>query len=151
MNKTFGGIVLDVSTRLVIPFSVMYAIYVLAAGESGPGGGFQAGAVLALGVLCSRLLRRTSTSKLLRGAVAASYAGLGTFLYCLMGWIPMLNGGHFLEYGKLPIHMHAPELHAMGITLIETGVTICVAMTIITILEALIYREDLGEVGEDDD
>ena len=48
MKKRFGGTILNVSVRLIVPFSMMYAIYVFAAGESGPGGGFQAGAVLAL-------------------------------------------------------------------------------------------------------
>ena len=62
MKKRFGGTILNVSVRLIVPFSMMYAVYVFAAGESGPGGGFQAGAVLALGIICARLVKGKAAS-----------------------------------------------------------------------------------------
>ena len=46
MKKPFGGIVLDTAFRLIVPFSLVYGVYVLIFGEAGPGGGFQAGALL---------------------------------------------------------------------------------------------------------
>ena len=48
MKKRFGGVVLDVSSRLIVTFSMVYAIYVLVFGEFGPGGGFQAGVIEAV-------------------------------------------------------------------------------------------------------
>lgn len=42
MKKPFGGIVLDTAFRLIVPFSLVYGVYVLIFGEAGPGGGFQA-------------------------------------------------------------------------------------------------------------
>lgn len=146
MNKHFGGIILDVSTRIIIPFSIMYAIYVLAAGEQGPGGGFQAGAVLALGILCARLVKGKPAPSRFGGTATVAYAGLGTFLYCFMGWLTLFGKGKFLEYGHLPFKwMEYEKLHETGIFLIEAGVTICVVMTIISILEALLQREDYRE------
>ena len=142
MKEPFGGRNLDVAARLVIPFSMVYAIYVLAAGESSPGGGFQAGAVLSLCCLCARLLRGDKAKYVISGPMAVCFAGIGTFIYLLTGWLGMFNGGNFLDYGFLPFNMELPELHAMGITMIEIGVTICVMMTIITILETLLLRED---------
>ena len=44
MKRPFGGIVLDSSFRIIIPFTLVYGIYILTHGEYSPGGGFQAGA-----------------------------------------------------------------------------------------------------------
>lgn len=146
MKKPFGGIVLDVSTRLVIPFSMMYAIYVLAAGETSPGGGFQAGAVLALGLVFSRLVKGKFSTFNIKGTAAVGFAGLGAFLYCFTGWLSFSFGGQFLEYGHLPFRfLSYAKLHETGIFLIEAGVTICVMMTIVAILEALLKREDFED------
>ena len=121
MKKPFGGIVLDTAFRLIVPFSLVYGVYVLIFGEAGPGGGFQAGALLSIGVVLSRLIMGDQ----------ASFN------------ISMLNGGNFLDYSYLPFKAeHTNELHALGILFIEIGVTICVMMTILNILDAVVERGD---------
>ncbi len=146
MKKRFGGVVLDVSSRLIIPFSMVYAIYVLVFGEFGPGGGFQAGAVMALGIVLARLVKGEKAKFSISGPTAIACAGLGTFLYSLVGWLSIRDEGKFLEYGKLPFQfLDYEQLHALGILLIEIGVTVCVMMTIIGILEALLKREDFED------
>ena len=35
MKKPFGGIVLDTAFRLIVPFSLVYGVYVLIFGEAG--------------------------------------------------------------------------------------------------------------------
>lgn len=68
-------------------------------------------------------------------------AGVGTFIYAATGWLAMLNGGNFLDYSYLPFKAeHTNELHALGILFIEIGVTICVMMTILNILDAVVER-----------
>ena len=105
MKKPFGGIVLDTAFRIIVPFTLIYGVYVLIFGEAGPGG--------------------------------------GTFIYAATGWLAMLNGGNFLDYSYLPFKAeHTNELHALGILFIEIGVTICVMMTIINILDAVVERGD---------
>ena len=43
----------------------------------------------------------------------------------------------------MPIHMEpAHEMHAMAIFLIEIGVAVCVMMTIINLMDAIIKRGD---------
>ena len=69
MKEPFGGILLQIAFRLLVPFSLVYAVYVLVLGETLPGGGFQAGVVLAFGIVLARLILGetrqplTSTSK----------------------------------------------------------------------------------------
>ena len=56
MNKPFGGLILNIAFRMLVPFTMVYAVYILCLGEFSPGGGFQAGALLSVGVLLARLI-----------------------------------------------------------------------------------------------
>ncbi|MFZ5943946.1 MAG: MnhB domain-containing protein [Bacillota bacterium] len=144
MKERFGGIILDTSFRILVPFTLVYGIYVLIHGEYSPGGGFQAGALLAVGIVLARLIQGEEAMFNISGEKALILAGIGTLIYALVGFYTMLAGGKFLEYEKLPIPVHeAAELHAYGILAIEIGVTLCVMTTIIAILDALTRGEDL--------
>ena len=147
MKEPFGGELLNIAFRLLVPFSVVYAVYVLILGESSPGGGFQAGVVLSFGIVLNRLILGEDV-KLFNITTANTLvlAGVGTFIYSIAGWLTLFGGGKFLDYSFLPFSMeHINELHALGILIIETGVTICVMMTILNIMDAVVKRsEDNG-------
>ncbi len=128
MTDPHSSIILHFIARvLMIPFIILFGFYVLVHGEVGPGGGFQAGAVLAAAVILSRLslgpqLRIVST----RGLIVLAVAGLT--LYGLTGLIPLFFGGEFLNYDRLPVpnrdgivfgHV---TVRSIGILLIEIGV-----------------------------
>ena len=144
MKRPFGGIVLDSSFRIIIPFTLVYGMYILTHGEYSPGGGFQAGALLAVGIVLVRLIQGEDKGSFnVSKQVAVVCAGVGTFIYAATGWLTLFGGGKFLNYSMLPVPMHhIPELHALGILMIEIGVTVCVMMTIIDIMAAIIERLD---------
>ena len=77
------------------------------------------------------------------GDLALILAGMGTFIYALIGILTLLWGGNFLEYGVFPLMIPAAEKHALGIDGIGVGVTLCVMATIIAILDALARREGI--------
>ena len=141
LKKPFGGIVLNTAFRVIVPFTIVYGIYVLTHGEFSPGGGFQAGALLAMGVVLARLIQGEDTKFNISGTTAVMLAGLGAFIYAITGILPLFFGGNFLEYSCLPFPGHGHELHATGILLIEIGVTLTVMMTIIDIMDILIKNE----------
>lgn len=148
LKEPFGGVVLGSTYRLVVPFSLVYAVYVLTAGEVSPGGGFQAGAVLAVGVVLTKWIRGEKSRFNIKGSTAVALAGLGAFIYAATGWITMLCGGMFLDYTYLPFTWEEqPERHALGILMIEIGVTLAVMMTIIGIMDILINREEYNKDG----
>lgn len=148
MKGPFGGLILNVAFRMLVPFTVVYGVYVLCFGEYSPGGGFQAGALMAVGILLSRMILGADASFNISGTTAVIMAGVGTFIYTLTGWLTLFGGGKFLEYDYMPIKMNpTSEMHAMAIFLIEIGVTICVMMTIINLMDAIIRRGD--EDGSD--
>ena len=145
LKEPFGGIVLDSSFRIIIPFTLVYGMYILTHGEYSPGGGFQAGALLAVGIVLVRLIQGADKKSFnVPGPIAVVCAGVGTFIYAATGWLTLVTGeGNFLNYTNLPVPMHeVAELHALGILMIEIGVTICVMMTIIDIMDAIIARLD---------
>lgn len=149
-TSTFGSALMDGAFRVVVPIILIYGIYVLFHGEVSLGGGFQAGALLACAYLLNRiipkLIRKKHNLRIEREKLGIMTAGTGIFFYFLTGLLPMLNGGRFMEFGKLPFTGEtAAELHADGILMIETGVTICVAGVIITILEVVLERTDFND------
>jgi len=147
LKAPFGGLVLDSSFRILIPFTLTYGMYILTHGEFSPGGGFQAGALLAVGIVLVRLIQGADRKNFnVPGYLAIVCAGVGTFIYAATGWLTLAGGGLFLDYTFLPVPMHNwPELHALGILMIEIGVTVCVMMTIIDIMDAIIERLDEPE------
>ena len=143
--RSFGGPDVKAMIPLIVPFILLYAVYVLMHGEVSLGGGFQAGALVALGYILYAMVAGIKISKIkVTQHLAITMASVGVMIYALTGVLPMLNGGKFLEYGKLPFGAETTaHLHGTGILMIEIGVTVCVAATIITILEAVLERKSL--------
>ncbi len=118
-------LVLRVVGKILIPFILLFAIYVQFHGDFGPGGGFQAGVIFATGIVFYALIyglhkaRRIVPDSLVEGMLAA-----GVLLYTGVGIAGWLLGGNFLDYFVLdsdPIHgQHR------GIFWVELGVAITV-------------------------
>lgn len=143
----FGGVDAKVVMPVLIPAVIVYAIYVLMHGEVSLGGGFQAGALLAIAFILYACVAGMSIKKIIfTQHLTACFGAVGVGIYALTGFIPMLNGGKFLEYEALPIKMeHAAHMHSIGILFIEIGVTVAVAATIIIILAAVLERKDVND------
>ncbi len=143
MRDGFGGLILNIAFRMLVPFTIVYGIYVLCMGEYSPGGGFQAGALLAVGVLLSRMILGENAAFNVLGKTSVVLAGVGTFLYTFTGWLTIFGGGKFLDYNFMPLKLEPMhEMHAMAIFIIETGVAICVMMTIINLMDSITKRGD---------
>ena len=132
---------------ILIPFLLIDALYVLFHGDLSIGGGFQAGALIGMAVLLDKMaLPEKDIFAPISKNTAVSVAGAGTFIYALTGIVTLIGGGLFLEYGKIPLPIEYGELHFIGITMVEVGVTFGVAFTIITIITSMGER-----VSFDDD
>jgi len=145
--RSFGGADVKAMIPLIVPLILLYAVYVLFHGEVSLGGGFQAGALIALGYILYAMVAGLKIKAIkVTQHLAITFAAVGVMIYAFTGVLPMLNGGRFLEYGKLPFAADATShLHGTGILMIEVGVTVCVAATIVTILEAVLERKSLHD------
>lgn len=129
--------------RLLVPFIVLFGLYVQFHGEYGPGGGFQAGAIVATGVILYALLE--GEAEALRAVPRSVLLGLvvgGALLYGAVGVVCMLMGGAFLDYSVLTTD---PVLgQQLGIIVIEAGVGMAVCGALLTIFHAFAARESLS-------
>lgn len=135
-------LVLRIVTKLLIPFILLFALYVQFHGDFGPGGGFQAGVIFAAGFVLYAMVYGVAAAQrilpvgILRGAIAG-----GVLLYAGVGVVSMLLGDHYLNYSHLAHDMK--EGQHIGILVIELGVGITVASVMMTVFFTFAsWRED---------
>ena len=121
-----GDLVLRVIAKLMIPFVLLFALYVQFHGDFGPGGGFQAGVIIAASVIFYAIIfglpaaRRFAPDRIVETMVAA-----GVLLYGGVGVAGLLLGGNYLDYFVLAQDtVHGQE---RGIFWVEAGVAITVS------------------------
>jgi len=125
-------LILRVTTKLLLPFMLMFALYVQFHGEFGPGGGFQAGAIVAaMFFLYAITYGLTAAQKVLPPAIAVTMVPLGALIFTGVGVVAMFKGGQFLNYSVLLAS--GPSGQLIGILLVEIGVLVTVAGTFVSI------------------
>ena len=121
-------LVLHVVARLLIPLIMLFALYVQFHGDYGPGGGFQAGVIFAVGFILYGLIYGVDKLReVIHPGFVRSLAALGVLIYAGVGVAGMLGGGEFLNYSVLA--QDAVTGQHLGIFLIELGVGLTVAST----------------------
>jgi multicomponent Na+:H+ antiporter subunit B len=124
--------ILRVVAKFMIPFIFLYALYVQFHGDFGPGGGFQAGVIFAVGFILYALIYGIDEARrVLPSTVTRVLLSLGVLLYAGVGGLGIVFGGNYLNYSVLSDH--AVSGQHLGIFLIELGVGTTVAATMITI------------------
>jgi len=125
--------------RLLMPFLVLFALYVQFHGDYGPGGGFQAGTLAAAGIILFALLEGEAAAlRVLPRRTLVAMAVTGALLYTGVGLAGPLLGGNFLDYSVLgadPVH---GQHH--GILLIELGVGLTVSSVLLLVFHAFAAR-----------
>jgi len=126
--------------RVLIPFIVLFGLYVQFHGEYGPGGGFQAGAIIAAGIILYALLEGEGAAlHVLPPRVLVGLAVGGALLYLAVGIVSMLLGGAFLDYSVLASDPVVGQ--QIGILVIELGVGLTVTGTLLSIFHAFAARD----------
>lgn len=132
-------LILRVIAKLLIPFILLFALYVQFHGDYGPGGGFQAGVIFGAGfILYALVFGLTTARRVAQPVILRVLIVLGVLLYGGVGVAALLLGGNYLDYGVLahnPVHGQH-----LGIFLIELGVGTTVAAAMITIFFAFAGR-----------
>lgn len=132
-------LILRVTTKLILPFMLLFALYVQFHGDYGPGGGFQAGVIAAgMVILYSLVFGLPAAQRVVPMAFVQRLIPLGVLIYLGTGVVSMLKGGEFLNYSVLahdPVHGQHE-----GILLVEFGVLVTVASTMLGIFYAFAGR-----------
>ena len=134
-------LILRVIGKFLLPPILLFALYVQFHGDFGPGGGFQAGVIFAVGFILHGLIfgiehtRRVIPPSWLRIGVS-----LGVLIFGGVGVVSLLLGGNYLDYNVLGADPKAGQ--HLGILLVELGVGITVASVMITIFMAVAGRHE---------
>lgn len=113
----------------LVPYIMLFALYIQFHGEYGPGGGFQAGVVFAAAFIIHTLLFGVKhTLQIAPMWLLKVIAAAGVLLFTLVGVASMLLGANFLDYDVLASDPITGQ-HA-GIILVELGVGLTVASVI---------------------
>ena len=135
-------IILRLAAKTLIPFILVFALYVHFHGDYGPGGGFQAGVIFAAGFVLYALvygLRRTV--HVMPPWVPFACGALGVLIYAGVGFLTIGLGAEYLNYNVLA---HDPE-HGQhyGILLVELGVLVTVFGVMLGVFYAFAGRRSL--------
>ena len=137
MKTAFGSVVLDAGCRLMVPFVLLFAIYVIAHGHYSPGGGFQGGTILAAAVILVRLVRGQHVHWGLTRYAALRLACSGVLVYAGIGMLSLFCAGNYLDYGVLPLPLPTATVRSLGTLGIEIGVAMGVTGVLVLIFDAL--------------
>jgi len=137
MAYAFGSDVLDATARMLTPFIVLFATYVVVHGHTSPGGGFQGGAIFAAALILVRLVRGAAPGLLLSSRVTLAIASIGVFVFFGTGLVSLFYGRNFLDYSALPFPYEGGHLRELGSLAIEVGVFIAVTAVLVLIFQVL--------------
>ncbi|QDS87733.1 Na(+)/H(+) antiporter subunit B [Rosistilla oblonga] len=129
--------IIRVVTKLLIPYILLFGFYVQFHGDFGPGGGFQAGVILAAAlILYGLVFGLQAVQRVVPAWAVEKMMALGVLIYAGTGITTILLGGKFLDYEVLDHHLLPgilPHGQHLGIFVVELGVgiTVTAVMTMI--------------------
>jgi multicomponent Na+:H+ antiporter subunit B len=131
----------DYLRSIILPLSVMMAFYIQVHGEISPGGGFQAGAILAsIYIFYYSLMNEQDENYILLIERLFKISCCGFLIYLAVGIYTAILGGYFLEYNFITGNILGQKI---GIFFVEIGVGITVfsvLLMIFLILEVKLYK-----------
>jgi len=131
--------ILRVTSKLLIPLIILFALYVQFHGDFGPGGGFQAGVIFSVAILLYSLVFGLDAAEaIIPENILRFLASFGVILYAGVGIVSLFLGGNYLDYSVLGSTQVAGQL--LGILLVELGVGITVFSVMLILFFAFAGR-----------
>ena len=133
-------LILRVITKLLVGIIFLFALYVQFHGDYSPGGGFQAGVIMAVGFIIYGLVFTLKNAKMvLPPWMVHKIAALGVLIYAGTGVYSLLTGYTFLDYSAIDPHAPVHGQH-LGILIVEVGVGVTVTGVMVAIYYAFASR-----------
>lgn len=131
--------IVALTTRILSPFLQLFALYVLLHGHESPGGGFQAGTILAACIILEAITFGEQSKRYQKiQRLLFPIASVGILIYAGVGLFGLFSNG-FLDYSALPIEsMNASSRRWLGILLVEIGITLVVMSSLVAIFDRLV-------------
>jgi multicomponent Na+:H+ antiporter subunit B len=136
-------LILRVITKLLVGTIFLYAFYVQFHGDYSPGGGFQAGAIMAVGfIIYGVVFSLSHVQRVFPPWLVHKLMAIGVLLYAGTGVFSLLTGFEYLDYTAIsPQHPESGQHY--GILLVEAGVGITVTAVLVSVYYAFAERTPL--------
>ena len=132
-------LVLRVGTKLILPFILLFALYVQFHGDFGPGGGFQAGVITAgMVILLAITFGLPAAQRVAPPALVEWMVPFGVLIYAGTGVAGLALGKNYLDYSVFS--KDSAHGHELGIFLVEAGVLVTVAGTMTAVFYVFVER-----------
>jgi multicomponent Na+:H+ antiporter subunit B len=142
MTRKNDNPIISLISRVVSPFIMIFALYVIFHGHYSPGGGFQGGTMLAAAVLLVRLAAGSDIGELqFKRSWGTIFGSVGVLIYFSTGFLAMLMGGNYLNYEFLPLGLEPEMLRSWGILMVEIGVGAAVMGILVAIYDDILEGE----------
>ena len=148
MIQESDDVIVKAVARLLVPFIVVYALYVVMHGHYSPGGGFQGGVILAASfVLLGVSHGLEKTRRRMSEKAARVISSIGVLIYGGIGALCLILGGNYLDYAKLGkiLRVTPAEARSLGILGVEIGVALAVMAVMCTVFFAIFTAEESPE------
>ena len=133
-------LILRVVTKLLVGTIILYAFYVQFHGDYSPGGGFQAGVIMAVAfILYGIIFGLEAVQAVFPVWIVHRAMALGVIVYAGTGVVSMFLGYDYLDYGAFTPH-HPEHGQHWGILAVEAGVGITVTGVITAVYYAFAGR-----------
>lgn len=129
-------LIIKTTSRLIVPFIQIFALYVIAHGHHSPGGGFQGGVILGAAVIIfSIAFNLRAAMRRMNERATIILSTLGVFIYAFTGVICVLFGFNYLDFTALAgiLGVDPVMAHSHGILIVEIGVGIAVMAVMVTL------------------
>ncbi len=142
MTSPSESVIIVVVSRSLARLIQLFGLYVIIHGHYSPGGGFQGGALLAAGVLLLRMSEgREATQTETSTGAALPLAAIGTLVFAGTGLVTLAFGGHYMDYGAVPVPgVEEPLVRYYGILLVEFGIGLAVMTSLVAIFDDMLSR-----------
>ena len=143
-----GFLVLRIVAKMLIPYILVFALYVQFHGDYSPGGGFQAGVIMAAAFIFYGLVFGLErVQRVFPVWVVYRLLALGVLIFAGTGILSLLLGYDYLDYDAFAPH-HPSHGQHYGILAVEFGVGVTVTGVMVAIFYAFAQRPP--QVGDED-
>lgn len=140
--------ILRICAKTLIPFILVFGLYVIFHGDLSPGGGFQGGVIIAAAFILYGVVHGApAMRRFLPRKVSDALVAVGVLMYAGTGLYCLLAGRRFLDYSAIKPSDHAGG-DVWGMALVEYGVGFTVSMVMVTIYNE--FSEGTVPDAEDD-
>jgi len=133
-------LILRVVTKMLVGAIILFAFYVQFHGDFSPGGGFQAGVIMAVAfILYGIVFGLNKVERVFPPWLVHKLVALGVLIYAGTGVASLLLGYNYLDYGAFNPH-HPSHGQHWGILAVELGVGVTVTGVMVAIYYAFANR-----------